>query len=65
MEQLQETQPLVSPDRHKWENNVCVRCQCHRRVFYGCYMYWRSGITFGYERPDCIDWDIENAKTID
>lgn len=54
--------------RHKWKNNICITCGCKREYIsvggWGEFIYTRSGITFE-SRPDCIDWDIENAKTID
>lgn len=59
---------------HTWKktsklDDECKRCGCERTKHYICgqrvYMYCRSGIVFGSERPDCIDWDVENSKTID
>ncbi|MFD2824831.1 hypothetical protein ACFS5M_14205 [Lacinutrix iliipiscaria] len=51
---------------HKWNNNKCTICGCEReKTFYG-YNYYRSGQIFGInKRPDCIDWELENKKTID
>jgi hypothetical protein len=54
---------------HKWKDNVCVTCGCKREYImytktFGVYTYSRSGHTFDY-RPDCIDWELENSKTID
>jgi len=52
--------------KHKWKDNICIRCKCKREKLYGVYWYTRSGIVFGLnERPICIDWEVENNKTID
>lgn len=63
--------------RHKWtikvptkkegqyDNKKCARCGCIRTTFYGMMQYETSGGHFLDRAPDCIDWEIENAKTID
>ena len=59
---------------HTWKkisklDNECKRCGCEMSKHYidgqRIYMYSRSGIIFGSDRPDCIDWEVENRKTID
>jgi len=49
---------------HKWKNNECTTCGCERNKTYNNYFYSRSGMNFAF-RPDCIDWEVENNKTID
>lgn len=45
---------------------VCKRCLLKReRILTMGAFYSRSGILFNKEMPDCIDWEIENSKTID
>lgn len=56
--------------KHTWKNDVCIRCGCKRSLEYvggkwTAYLYERSGIMYGWTRPDCIDWKKENNKTID
>ena len=65
--------------KHKWDKKhidkyynliqICKRCGCHK-----CYnssagkpyiTYERSGHTWWDYAPDCIDWEVENQKTID
>ena len=70
---------MQQQDKHTWiltdESNksICTTCGCTRikerrhlggRIYFD-YYYERSGIVFGFQRPDCIDWEIENNKTID
>jgi len=53
---------------HKWKNNICVRCGCEREycTLSRVYIYSRSGIvTTIAKRLECIDWEVENSKTID
>lgn len=52
-------------ERIIWQK--CKVCGCERgNKQHGQYQYVRSGILFGYgNRPDCIDWEEENSKTID
>ena len=55
---------------HKWENNICVRCGCEREKigwgFGSMYLYTRSMIIKSNAKDlPCIDWEVENAKTID
>ncbi len=55
--------------KHKWKDDICIRCGCKRELvkipkFYAEYVYTRAGILFN-NRPDCIDWVLENSKTID
>ena len=52
--------------KHKWENNICIRCGCEREKHSFGYLYVRLSIikSKASELP-CIDWDVENAKTID
>ena len=54
------------------EEHICKTCGC-RRITQICkvgyyyqkgYLYSRSGLQFS-NRPDCIDWEYENTKTID
>jgi len=66
----EESTGKESEMRHSWKDDVCVRCGCKRSMEYvGCkwtaYFYERSGIVYGWDRPDCIDWKVENNKTID
>lgn len=55
---------------HKWKKTedkqkcVCVNCKAERLIAFAFVIYSRSGIVFNY-RPDCIDWELENSKTID
>ena len=50
---------------HTWKNDKCGMCGCERRkISYG-YFYLREMIMFGMEKPNCIDWELENSKTID
>jgi hypothetical protein len=60
--------------RHKWaiiqgsnlaDAKKCIKCGCVRTRFYGMIGYETSGGHFLDRAPDCIDWEIENAKTID
>lgn len=50
---------------HTWSENKCTMCQAERNKVYGGYTYYRGMMIFGMSRPDCIDWDLENSKTID
>ena len=59
---------------HKWKKvtstkHTCKVCECNREIIYigNCKTYWydRSGIIYSQVRPSCIDWKIENNKTID
>ncbi len=63
---------------HKWSNKYtkheltsqdCKTCGCTRTPIYYrgkllSYLYERSSIHYQH-RPDCIDWELENSKTID
>ncbi len=65
---------------HKWGNKEkegglitqrCETCGCGRTPTYNNdngwiigYIYERNSMVFR-DRPDCIDWEVENAKTID
>lgn len=62
---------------HLWnklddKNSVCVRCGCERELenvatdgfFQSYFVYVRNGQIFT-DRPDCVDWNKENLKTID
>lgn len=61
--------------RHKWtinllpyrgmKNTQCSVCRCIKSELYGRRMYETSGGNILSKVPDCIDWEIENAKTID
>jgi hypothetical protein len=45
---------------------VCTRCGLKReRVLTAGEFYERSGLFYAKQKPDCIDWEIENSKTID
>lgn len=63
---------------HKWkkikkDEYECEICTCTRYINYYkvdgkwrmYYSYSRSGIYTMERRPDCIDWEEENKKTID
>lgn len=59
---------------HKWNKisdkiAICKTCGCKRSKHYisgqKIYSYNRSSISFFDSRPDCIDWEEENKKTID
>lgn len=66
--------------RHKWIKNsdlkgvyICKVCGCKRymsfqnykgKVFKN-YIWERSGHILHLNSPECIDWKLENAKTID
>lgn len=53
------------------EQKICSVCGCRRwktvAKNYQIYIYSRSGIVFPVNGgvPDCIDWEVENQKTID
>ena len=80
IEEEPPTHKLTADDKHIWvkdqhykdstfkEKHDCTRCRCKRfKSQYGrftSYIYQRDGITFP-ERPNCINWDKENLKTID
>ena len=58
---------------HKWEKtsiktDKCKVCGCEREKHfagkYSFYIYTRSSI-ITVNRFDCIDWGVENNKTID
>ena len=55
--------------KHTMETQKCVMCGCERfpfrrkKIILG-YGYSRSGLNLN-DSPDCIDWDLENSKTID
>jgi hypothetical protein len=63
---------------HKYGKNIsdneyaaiqeCIRCGCTRRINKGygfsSISYIRNMIFFE-KSPDCIDWKVENNKTID
>lgn len=53
-----------SPDEHDFVNNVCSRCGCIKENIEGDTIYWRSGFSSAIA-PVCIDWEIEDNKTID
>lgn len=55
--------------KHRWQTidkktAVCKVCGCERYRTNGTYVYTRSGQAKidGFE---CIDWNVENSKTID
>lgn len=63
--------------KHKWKKvkkykDKCTVCNCIRESdvhktngkWYKFYIYIRSGIVFS-GRPDCINWEEEDNKTID
>lgn len=50
----------VSITRHKWKDKVCQKCG-HEKMSFG---YSRNGHVFVFS-PECIDWEVENGKTID
>lgn len=51
---------------HKWKENKCTSCGAERYKSKFGYSYARGIHFFGLnKRPDCIDWDLENSKTID
>lgn len=55
------------------ETHICKMCGCKRDMFLikindfykKEFIYSRSKMIFGDTRPDCIDWELENSKTID
>ena len=59
---------------HKWDhtskkNDKCKVCGCEREKHYtsdrsSFFIYTRSGIVSS-NRIDCINWEVENSKTID
>ena len=52
--------------KHKWKDNKCIVCGCNREKQFGVFWYNRSGIFFRLnELPECINWEVENNKTID
>jgi hypothetical protein len=70
---------MQQQDNHLWtktdnpNESVCLICGCTRmkerrhhggRIYFD-YYYERSGIVFGFKRPECIDWKLENEKIID
>jgi hypothetical protein len=51
---------------HTWKDNKCTLCGCKRKKNRFGYFYSRGMQLFGINyRPDCIDWELENSKTID
>jgi hypothetical protein len=50
------------------KKKVCVTCGCEKFIStkhgHTIEVVERSGILFD-RLPDCIDWEVENAKTID
>lgn len=52
-------------EKHKWKDNECTTCECTREGKRGTYVYRRSDMTFSQHLPDCIDWKVEDKKTID
>lgn len=61
---------MTKEEKHKWNHktDICVKCGLKRIATHvgrwKYYTYERSGIAFA-KRPECIDWNKENAKTID
>ena len=61
---------MKKADQHSWtkteEGHVCKTCGCTRTKEwlgkYSEFWYARSGIQFGFKRPDCLDW---NDNTLD
>lgn len=65
---------MKNSDKHTWvkdKNELdtwnCSTCGCIRtKEYYGGYhpefYYSRSGMSFGTNRPDCLDW---NDNTLD
>jgi hypothetical protein len=63
---------MKQSDKHTWvkdkniEKHCCKTCGCIRtKEFTGRhseFFYERSGIGFGTQRPDCLDW---NDNTLD
>jgi len=57
--------PILSSDRHSWKGtSVCVKCGCKKHSAYGQLWYTRTG-HFMEKSPQCIDWEVEDKKTID
>lgn len=51
---------------HKWIKDKCVTCGCERQKIMGLYIYSRSNMVADEASSfPCIDWGVENAKTID
>lgn len=61
--------------KHKWgkkfkdqtgmKSSKCNVCGMTKSEQYGFTSYMRSGILYSNRLPECIDWEIENSKTID
>jgi len=52
--------------KHELIHQDCSMCGCERiPVYYGgkliTYYYYRSDLVLT-DRPDCIDWEVENKK---
>ncbi len=51
------------------EKHTCSVCGCKKRVYQGNDFYYvsyiRNGIVYSDRRPDCINWEEENKKTVD
>ena len=64
-EKSMDDHTMLSSDRHSWKGtNVCVKCGCEKHSIGGYTWYSRTGHTME-KSPECIDWEIEDQKTID
>ena len=60
------TEPKQDSALKVYSADTCVRCGMLREKLSPGYYYSRSGQQYGFDQlPECIDWEVENAKTID
>lgn len=63
------TSKAVSKEKHYGDMKIrtrqeCTKCGCVKETGYFGIIYSRSGMMFDFA-PECIDWELENSKTID